>query len=248
MGRRLPSLLVGESVDRVVTVGGSAFYDERCGFRDACEYDSPRDDWETAAWDAEVVCYRDHTGRRMFGSLGDVATDDVFPGVAGVGFSVTASDYTELPGIAPTFGENLADPAWLLSATGWTSYAFGYQFPTGGFTPEAGGMRVAWNPSPSQAGNGYQSGGRQLTEANGLEAGKRYRFQMRLVLAPGSTQVRVSIPYTTPGFWVSATGVPVDAWVDYVYPGGTKGIAVESGPNPTGSVLIQSMSIKERAA
>jgi hypothetical protein len=99
MGRRLPALLVGESVDRVVTVSGSSYYDERCGWRPACDYDSPRDDWEAASWDAEVVCYRDHTGRRIFGQLGDISAADEFPGVANIGFSVTQTTYAELPGI-----------------------------------------------------------------------------------------------------------------------------------------------------
>jgi hypothetical protein len=179
--------------------------------------------------------------------LGDVATDDVFPGVASVGFSVTQTGYMELPGIAPTAGENLADPDWLTSNTYWGSLAFGYQFPVGSFVPEAGGMRLNWNLSPSQAGNGYQLGA-----INGpvnldpiLEVGKRYRFTFRCVLASGSTQVRASIGFVGSGSWVTVTDVPVDVSVDYTWTAG-KWVGLESGPNPVGSVLVQSISIKER--
>lgn len=100
IGRKLPTLLVGENVDRVVSASGTLWYDEECGpiRGDDCEFDSPRDDWERMAWEADIVCYRDYTGRRFFGSLSNVSTEDGIPGVASVSFTVTQTDFDELVG------------------------------------------------------------------------------------------------------------------------------------------------------
>jgi hypothetical protein len=99
-GRRLPTLLIGEQRTRVVSVAGTAWFDGRCGDPGECAYDSSRDEWEEASWEAGVVCYRDWTGRRLFGMLGDMATADLSPGIATVGFSVTQTEYDEPPGYA----------------------------------------------------------------------------------------------------------------------------------------------------
>lgn len=102
-GRRLPVLMTGPQIQRTVNVKGTAFYDvDDCPSLGPCDHDSPRDDWEAAAWDATVVCYRDHTGRRMFGLLGEVSTEDARPGIADIAFSVSETTYSEQRGgVAP---------------------------------------------------------------------------------------------------------------------------------------------------
>lgn len=99
LGRRLPLALFGVNVSRTVDVKGTIRYDERCPTADDCTYDSPRDDWEGAAWDSEIVCWRDWTGRRLFGILSQVSTPDgPIPGMASVSFQVEQVGYTERVG------------------------------------------------------------------------------------------------------------------------------------------------------
>jgi hypothetical protein len=97
-GRALPTLLVGEQRTRIVNVSGTSWYNSDCGGVGDCSYDSGRDEWEEAAWEADVVCYRDWTGRRLFGMLSEIATSDLRPGIGTVGFSVTQTEYEETPG------------------------------------------------------------------------------------------------------------------------------------------------------
>lgn len=70
-----------------------------CYVETDCIFDSPRDDWEDASWDSEVVCYRDYTGRRMFGILSEVSTSEILhPGVCDVAFAVTETRFNERTG------------------------------------------------------------------------------------------------------------------------------------------------------
>jgi hypothetical protein len=100
LGRRKPILLLGQNRSREVSVSGRLVHDS--AHLEDKDYDSPPDDWADAGLDAEIVCYRDFTGRRVFGALSDVKASDVRPGVGTVGFSVTESDYTEKYGVIGT--------------------------------------------------------------------------------------------------------------------------------------------------
>lgn len=99
LGRPKPVALVGQAVTRAVSVGGTLRYDAVCpvSVPDSCRYDTAPSFWEAAGEDAEVVCYRDYTGRRLFGTLGQsVSVEELaWPGMARVGFDVTVVDFTE---------------------------------------------------------------------------------------------------------------------------------------------------------
>jgi hypothetical protein len=98
LGRAKPVAFVGENTDREVSVSGMLTFDRRCPVPDplTCVYDSGPQVWRAAGNDAEVVCFRDYTGRRIFGVLSEVTVQDgIWPGHAGVGFSVTEIDFTE---------------------------------------------------------------------------------------------------------------------------------------------------------
>ncbi len=107
-GRRWPIGVDGENAHQAIDVSGSLFYDEQCPADDPedCRHDSPPSDWEDAALTAGLVCYRDYTGRRIFGAISDVDTEAGYPGMATVGFKVTREDYTEQYGITnPSTGQ-----------------------------------------------------------------------------------------------------------------------------------------------
>lgn len=98
----LPVGLLGPQTGRVLGVSGRLRYDETCRSDDPCRYDSHRDEWEQASWDSTIVCYRDWTGRRIFGILGQtVETSDDFPGMGSVSFEVIETAYTERTGALP---------------------------------------------------------------------------------------------------------------------------------------------------
>lgn len=98
LGRAKPVALVGQNTNRIVAVSGALNFDNRCppSTVDACRYDTGPTFWRDAGSDSEVVCYRDFTGRRLFGTLSDVQVNDgIWPGFATVGWSVTEVDFTE---------------------------------------------------------------------------------------------------------------------------------------------------------
>jgi hypothetical protein len=98
LGRAKPVALVGQNTNRSVSVSGSLEYDRRCPPipADACLYASPPTAWRDAGENSEVVCYRDFTGRRIFGTLSDVTVNDgIWPGKAAVAYAVTEVDFTE---------------------------------------------------------------------------------------------------------------------------------------------------------
>lgn len=98
LGRSDPVAFLGQNTAREVSVSGALSYDRRCPLTstDDCRYDSTPAQWRQAGSDAELVCYRDYTGRRLFGVLSDVkVTDDAWPGRSSVSFTVTQVDYLE---------------------------------------------------------------------------------------------------------------------------------------------------------
>lgn len=96
LGRAKPVALYGEGTTREVSVAGVLLHDDA---QDAP--DSPPVDWELAGHEAEIVCFRDFTGRRFFGQISGVSTADTAPGEATVAFSVEETDHTEAAGFAP---------------------------------------------------------------------------------------------------------------------------------------------------
>jgi hypothetical protein len=99
LGRARPVLLVGENTTRVVSAAGRLHYDTACpvGEEDPCRFDSSPASWSFAGQAADVVAYRDYTGRRFFGMLSDVVvTNGIWPGFADVSFTVTETDFTEV--------------------------------------------------------------------------------------------------------------------------------------------------------
>lgn len=100
LGRRKPTLLAGVGVSRDLAVSASLRWRDPCTSTDACRFDSPPGDWVQAGQEAEVVCYRDFTGRRLFGMLSGVSVhDETWPGNATLGFKVTEMDYAEVTGV-----------------------------------------------------------------------------------------------------------------------------------------------------
>lgn len=103
-----PIALIGKQTGRSISVSGTINYDPDCKTDDLCRYDSSRDEWEQASHDAEIVCYRDHTGRRIFGVLSNnVDTGEVAPGISTVSFGVIETDYSERTGMLE--GTNFAE-------------------------------------------------------------------------------------------------------------------------------------------
>lgn len=99
LGRRKPVLLLGENRSREVSVKGTLVFDQIGGREDLFLWDSPPTDWEEAGQEAEVVCFRDFHGRRVFGSLSEVTAGAEFPGKGNLGFNVTEIDYDEQYGL-----------------------------------------------------------------------------------------------------------------------------------------------------
>lgn len=90
-GRRLPYPVLGQGVSRELSVSATIARpvpdcDDLGG---GCKWDSPRDEWEAAAWDSGLACFRDWTGRRMFGLIGDVecTTVEGALGLTGLSFA-----------------------------------------------------------------------------------------------------------------------------------------------------------------
>jgi hypothetical protein len=100
LGRRKPVLMLGSSRSRQVDIGGQLVFDASGLRDDEWDWDSPPDDWRDAAQEAEVVCLRDFTGRRVFGALSDLATSNLLPNLGTISFSVTEVDYTESYGVS----------------------------------------------------------------------------------------------------------------------------------------------------
>lgn len=97
-GRTRPVPAFGEAASRVVSVSGRLVHDPSGADSDGRDWDSPPEDWTLAGRIATVVCYRDFTGRRIFGTLGDVQVADDLPGLGAISFSVTEIDYEEPEG------------------------------------------------------------------------------------------------------------------------------------------------------
>jgi len=97
LGRAKPVALVGQATSSSLAVSGTLYFDPRCAAStDLCAYDSAPQLWDAAGTDSEVVCYRDYTGRRLFGTLSDVTVGNtVWPGHAEISFSVIVVDFTE---------------------------------------------------------------------------------------------------------------------------------------------------------
>lgn len=103
-GRRKSVALFGENRTREVKVSATlAWRDLDCLVPEppgTCRFDSPPTDWTTAGQEAGMVCYRDFTGRRVFGRLTGLSVKDgMWPGNASVGFQVAEDDYTEAAGV-----------------------------------------------------------------------------------------------------------------------------------------------------
>lgn len=100
LGHYRPGMLMGRNTTWGVSVSGTLRYaDIDCPPEDddGCRYDSLPDEWRQASKYAELVCYRDYTGRRIFGFLdGDVSVaEGPRPGMASLSFSVTELGYVE---------------------------------------------------------------------------------------------------------------------------------------------------------
>lgn len=100
LGRSLPLLGVGAETDVIVQVSGVLMWPEEDCVDDPCDYDSSADDWEEGSLNAGIVCYRDYTGRRFFGSLSEVVIGKgVRKNTAPISFTVTQTQYTERTGL-----------------------------------------------------------------------------------------------------------------------------------------------------
>jgi hypothetical protein len=100
LGRKLPIALLGHLVSRIVRVKGTIRDPFICPtpspYALPCGFDSPRDDWERASWESELVCFRDFTGRRVFGIMSDLTVSDgSILGWSDISFEVEQIDVTE---------------------------------------------------------------------------------------------------------------------------------------------------------
>jgi hypothetical protein len=96
MGVKYPAVQFGANRSRVVSVTAQSVYSVP-GMSGDPDYvwDSPPQDWLDMADEATVVCYRDYTGRRIFGMLGDMQSADVQMGCSNLTFTVTEVNFTE---------------------------------------------------------------------------------------------------------------------------------------------------------
>jgi hypothetical protein len=95
MGTRYPAVQFGANRSRVVSVTASAMRPRDPSAEPDFAWDSPGTDWLDMADDATIVCYRDYTGRRIFGMLGDMQVSDPQPGRSDLTFTVTEVTFTE---------------------------------------------------------------------------------------------------------------------------------------------------------
>lgn len=100
LGRQRPLLGVGQATDLVVQASGVLMWPEEDCPGEPCDYDSSAAEWEAASLDAGIVCYRDYTGRRVFGALSEVVVSKgPRSNTAPISFTVTETQYTERPGL-----------------------------------------------------------------------------------------------------------------------------------------------------
>lgn len=101
LGRKKPGLLVGTNTERKVDLSATLHYDDFRPVDDDCRYDSPPADWTAMGREAELVCYRDYTGRRFFGMLSEVKADEIRWRILGaLSLSVVETEYDEVYGSA----------------------------------------------------------------------------------------------------------------------------------------------------
>lgn len=102
LGRRYPVGFLGDSVTEGVSASATLYYEDMTGCHsdDPCRFDSAPEEWREAARESTLVCFRDYTGRRVFGILdGSLSIDSGHPGMGQLSFKVERVDYTE------TYGE-----------------------------------------------------------------------------------------------------------------------------------------------
>lgn len=125
LGRKKPVAMIGSNTARVIQFSGTLHYDDWVRRDSDCLYDSPPGDWDDASLESEVVCFRDYTGRRVFGTLSAVQiTEGLYKGFAKVSFSVTESDYVETPGVIVATPDPVLDAdQWFETNLRWIDFA-----------------------------------------------------------------------------------------------------------------------------
>jgi hypothetical protein len=95
LGRHWPALLVGDAYTQTISFKGTLHFDPDC---DDC---TPRTgatstsaEWEAMSLAADAIMFRDHAGRRVLGSLGELQISTHHPGVAELSLSLTVIDPT----------------------------------------------------------------------------------------------------------------------------------------------------------
>ncbi|HQZ84320.1 MAG TPA: fibronectin type III domain-containing protein [Actinomycetota bacterium] len=98
LGRSKPTLGIGAGTTRKVSVSGSLHWAASTGCPHACR-DTPGVEWGQAGTDAGVVCYRDYTGRRLFGMVSSMqVTEGIWPISGEVAFDVEETEFAEVYG------------------------------------------------------------------------------------------------------------------------------------------------------
>lgn len=92
LGREFPILLTGDGRQQDKTVAARLLPDEFDGHGTP---DSTPDDWDTAAWEAEIVAYRDPSGARIFGHLTGLTHALANANTYTLSFKVDRTDYFE---------------------------------------------------------------------------------------------------------------------------------------------------------
>jgi hypothetical protein len=129
----------------------------------------------------------------------------------------------------------LANP----SAWGWAG--FGYGFPGGTVSAESEGLRLDWNPAPTQSPDNTQCAFHPLTWV----VGHRY---LAKITVDSTVDVRMVQPFTQASAWARA-GQNVEVWWEFTVSAGPDTFGIESAPAPGAtSTLVRELTVFDLTA
>jgi len=195
LGRKHPVGLFGKNIGTELSVSGTPVAAPLgCAPGDECNWDSPVSDWRKAAHEAEVVMWRDYTGRRLYARMGAVSiAQGPRPGVNGVSTTLTQVDFTERPYYVeePKYDRVDVTPPNLLTTTSlWRSFGFGYAWSQPGVVRNGDALDLPWNPAPAEDTGVGMYGYPQI-----FEIGKVYEIEALVVVEIGMAEWRVSVAF-----------------------------------------------------
>jgi hypothetical protein len=138
---------------------------------------------------------------------------------------------------------DLTSPDALTDDTFWSWAGFGYGYPGLSFTPEAGGMRVNWNPAPAQAPDHGQMACAPFT--GNIYEGHQLLVQMTVNVPAGSPDIRLTHAFTSSSRWVTEKDQDITVSLPILWsPSMNRLIGPESAaPAGAGSVLVKDIHV-----